>query len=697
MNIAKRTGPAGGRRGLTVTSAAAAVIGIAVILPFAPWLGGWTLRVPLVVIPGGLIAILLLWIRKRQCDASRRSLRDLRRTHILTIEALSLAIDARDPHARGHVRRVKAFALELARRMGMPAAELEALGTAALLHDIGKLAVPDHLLHKAGKLTEREMQKIRLHASVGADILAGVDFPGPVLPIIRHHHERWDGSGYPDGLQGEAIPPGARILAVADALEALTSDRAYRVRRSPEEACTLITAWAGIHYDPEVARVLRGSLSEILDAGGRAEAMPERAAGACGAAGREIAGGESAESRRAGDPADAGGFGADLHRGIGARSRPRDAAEHSPAASDPRGYSPAGSSALRDISSAHREVYALYEIAQTLGSSLRLAEVLEMVIHQIGRLVPYYTCAIYLADPSGDKLVARFVSGANARELRGRALPIGAGVTGRAAVERRARLSPDPATDLDGTPIDPEIYSSAAAFPLFHEGRILGALTLYFPRGVACQDDHLRLMDIIAQLVSGAVFNGALFEETQESALTDDLTGLPNSRYLRQVFEQEMIRSQQAGQPMAFLAMDLDAFKVINDRLGHQVGDRFLAEVSRVLKRNLRDGDILVRLSGDEFAAVLPRTGYAQAALLTERLQQAVDIFSLRLDGGKSARAGVSIGIALYPDDGESFEELMLKADYNMYQNKAARKSLRQGRLPNVIPFPARSPGTHDM
>ena len=694
MGFAIETSPTGGPGKPLGIATWAALVGIVIAVLVERWLGLQVVQVPAFVLPGLVIALALFWVQMRRFAASRESLQHLEKTHLSTIEALSLAIDARDPHTRGHVRRVQAISLELARRLDLPEDQFSALRTAALLHDIGKLAVPDHLLHKRGKLTRRELQKIQVHPSVGAEILGQVDFSIPVLPIIRHHHERWDGSGYPDGLNGDAIPSGARILAVADAFEAMTSDRVYRGRKSPDEACALIEAWSGIHFDPEVTRVLRFRLPEIAAASERAGRAQEneienREPAAWGSVPPDATATEPAAAPPEG-VVDAGGFGESLHQGI--RSEQGGAGSGAEERDDPANILTVGGSALRDISSAHREVYALYEIAQTLGSSLRLAEVLEMVIHHIGRLVPYYTCAIYLADESGETLSARFVSGANAKELRGRSILMGEGITGRAASDRTARISPDAAADLAGTEFDTDIYSTVATFPLVHDGKCLGAVTLYYPKGVLLQDDHVRMMDIISKLMSGAVFNGTIFAETQESALTDDLTGLPNSRFLRQVFDQELIRSQQAVQPMALLEMDLDWFKQINDRHGHSIGDRFLSEVSRVLKSNLRDGDILVRLSGDEFAAILPRTGFAQAALLTERVQQAVDVFSMKLDGGRTARAGVSIGIALYPDDGEGFEDLMLKADYNMYRNKAARKSLRQKISPNIIRFPIQSP-----
>ncbi|HEU4400704.1 MAG TPA: HD domain-containing phosphohydrolase [Candidatus Polarisedimenticolia bacterium] len=656
-----------------------------------------------------LVPILgLAWLAhhayKESVAENLRRLDDLMQIHLSTIEALTLAIDAKDPHAQGHVRRVQAYALELASRLMIPPREHEALRAAALLHDIGKLAIPDHVLNKPGKLSEMEYQKVKVHPAVAAEILANVEFPYPVVPIVRHHHERWDGSGYPDGLRGEEIPFGARILAVADVFEALTSDRVYRHRKTHEEARDIIAAASGVHFDPQVVRLLRDDLAAVVAAAERTVAAgpePHRtrwahcdaALGLPGIGAAAVWGGPStapeAASRRPGPPgAESGGFGDPLHRGIapvvaGAAGEAVTAAVE---AAPP-------SRVLSDISSAQREVYALYEIAQTLGSSLRLADVLDLVVSKIGQLVPYHTCVVYLLEDTRETLSARFASGANIEALRGRAVRLGEGITGWAALQGSSRFSTSPELDLAGTGASPADYSTVAAFPLCHDGEVLGVITLYFPKGVPCLDDHIRMMEIIARLSAGAVFNSRIFAETQESAFTDDLTNLPNSRYLHQVFNQETIRSQQAGQPMAFLEMDLDDFKTVNDRFGHQAGDRYLAEVSRVLRSHLRERDILVRLSGDEFAAILPLTGFGPAALLAERLQQAVDLFSLKLEEGRVARSGISIGIALYPQDGESFEDLLVRADYNMYENKSARKRARLERIPNVLPFPIRNPG----
>src|SRR6266849_4638712 len=177
----------------------------------------------------------------------------LNRLYLSTIETLAMAIDAKDQVTHGHIRRVQNHAVFLARRVGVTYdSQIRAIEAAALLHDTGKLAVPEYILNKPGKLTPAEFERMKLHASVGADILSAIDFPYPVVPIVRHHHESWDGTGYPQGLKGTEIPIGARILSVVDCFDALTSDRPYRPRLPDEEAIKILVQRRGRMYDPLV-------------------------------------------------------------------------------------------------------------------------------------------------------------------------------------------------------------------------------------------------------------------------------------------------------------------------------------------------------------------------------------------------------------------------------------------------------------
>ena len=188
----------------------------------------------------------------------------LNRQYRGTIDALAHAIDAKDQVTHGHIRRVQSASLQLARSLGcIDASELHALEAASLLHDLGKLAIPEHILNKPGRLTNAEYARMKEHAAIGADIIAGVEFPYPVAPIVRHHHENWDGSGYPDGLRGKQIPLGARVLAIVDCFDALTSDRPYRPAMSKADAVAILLDRRGTMYDPSVVDAFVAQLGHI--------------------------------------------------------------------------------------------------------------------------------------------------------------------------------------------------------------------------------------------------------------------------------------------------------------------------------------------------------------------------------------------------------------------------------------------------
>lgn len=206
-----------------------------------------------VIVPLLLVSYLTFKMSLGRIEDATKHVEEIKRLYFSTIETLATAIDAKDQVTHGHIRRVQHFALALAREVGVSdRQQLEALEAAALLHDTGKLAIPEHILNKPGKLTAGEFETMKSHARVGAEILSSIEFPFPVVPIVRHHHENWDGSGYPDGLRGTSIPIGARILAVVDCFDALTSDRPYRRRMSVEQALQILFQRRGSMYDPLV-------------------------------------------------------------------------------------------------------------------------------------------------------------------------------------------------------------------------------------------------------------------------------------------------------------------------------------------------------------------------------------------------------------------------------------------------------------
>lgn len=225
-----------------------------------------TVKVQFVTAIAPLLLMLYLTYKwsNRRIEVEREKVAELNRVFLSTIEALALAIDAKDQVTHGHIRRVQRYTMALANALGVQEEkQLDALKAAALLHDTGKLAVPEYILNKPGPLTPAEFERMKVHAAVGADILKSIDFPYPVEPIVRHHHENWDGSGYPGGLKGQQIPVGARILSVVDCYDALTSDRPYRPRYSRQHAEQVLKERRGKWYDPWVVDAFLGILDDL--------------------------------------------------------------------------------------------------------------------------------------------------------------------------------------------------------------------------------------------------------------------------------------------------------------------------------------------------------------------------------------------------------------------------------------------------
>jgi diguanylate cyclase (GGDEF)-like protein/putative nucleotidyltransferase with HDIG domain len=576
-------------------------------------------------------------------EASNEHIERLSKLYLATIESLTLAIDAKDQMAQGHILRVRSLAEKLARAVNYSEEQLEGLKAAALLHDIGKLAVPEHILNKPEKLSSAEFSKIMVHPVVGADILSNVDFPYEVVPIVKHHHERYDGSGYPSGLKRDEIPLGARIITIVDCYDALTHSRPQRPGFKPAQAIELMRRESGQTFDPALLQ----KFFEILPLIEGEEALSA------------VADSRHSESLRYMDIESAGPF--DLtDRRAGALSIPKK--------------SPA-EQALRNITAAQKEVLSLYEISRTLGSALSLSEVLAIVAAKLEHIADFSTLVIYLADAGS--MNAAYVTGRNADRIKGINLKAGEGHAGWVAEHRRILITSTPQEDFAsilGT--SASIYRSAAVFPLLRDESLVGALALYSEDDLGYSADEVRLLETISSHAATAVYNAQAFERSQESALTDNLTGLPNSRYMYSFFEQERSRAERDGSPLVLMMMDLDGFKKVNDTYGHHVGDEILRRTSQLIRRKLRRGDTLIRYAGDEFVAVLYHATRDAVDDLKQRLQSAVDGFAHEVRPGRVARVGISIGFARFGPDGFDISELMEIADQDMYQDKLSRKGV---------------------
>ncbi|HEX8888961.1 MAG TPA: diguanylate cyclase, partial [Pyrinomonadaceae bacterium] len=479
-----------------------------------------------------------------------------------------------------------------------------------------------------------------VHTIVGAQILERVNFPYPVVPIVRHHHEQWNGLGYPDGLKGEEIPITARIIAVVDCFDSVREDRPYRRGMTRDEAIALLLRGAGTHFDPKVVNVFLKNLSRFE------EEIAELGLDQLGFTDEECEASMLLE--------------ADLHH---SKDRPSVLA-------------------YDQIKNAHREVYALYEIARTFGSSLDIEDTLSILVNKVGHVVPFDTCVVYLFDELKAYATASHVAGKNADILRDRCLAPGEGVTGFALANRRAINRIDPKMDFAGMHLDSEIeYRSMASLPLMKDERLLGALSVYSMELHEYTDDHMRLLETVTRLASDALFNAMHHAEAESNALTDPLTGLPNARCMYLRFEQEAARARRSGHSFQVIMLDLDEFKQVNDTFGHRVGDKMLREIAHILQSQLREYDFLARYAGDEFVAIVQDLVGEQVTELRERIENAVIKFSLHVRAEHAARVGISVGAATYGLDGETLDQLLIAADQAMYSAKSAHKAERRARL----------------
>jgi diguanylate cyclase (GGDEF)-like protein/putative nucleotidyltransferase with HDIG domain len=567
-------------------------------------------------------------------EDEQRHVREMADLHLATIEALALAIDAKDQTSQSHIRRVQLYAAALARALGMSENDIQGVKTAALLHDIGKLAVPEHILSKPGPLTPEEFQKIRAHPKVGADIISAVPFPYPVSPLILSHHERWDGKGYPSGLKGEDIPLGARILSVVDYFDALMAERPYHKAMGFDAAVGLLQQEAGKGLDPRVV----DKFIELLPTLQREASTLEQAMRRTTASEEQLL--------TVGKPA----------TGLTPE--------------------PAKKNVFDDIALAHREIYALYEIAQAMGTSLGVADTMALISAKLSNLVPFSCAALFLYDEEAETLRCRFATGVDAEIIQQISVHTGEGLTGWVARNRRALVNARPSADLEAAGRS-DLHTnlqSALVCPLLFSERFIGTLSVYHVDAAYYRDDHRRLLDRVSEQAAAVINNSMLFEQTQEDSLTDPLTGLPNTRFLFMHLTRELARAERLKQEVALLVMDLDNFKSINDSHGHHVGDRALCEVARVLRTAIRPYDICVRYAGDEFIVVLSGCNNDEAESKRAELQQSIDDVYFEARPGKRVELGISVGAAVFPQDGESYEALLATADSRMYQDKSQRK-----------------------
>ena len=568
---------------------------------------------------------------KERVEQEKAHVEEMNALHLRTIETLALAIEAKDHTTSEHLRRVQYYAIAVGKEMGLSENELSALRAASLLHDIGKLAVPEYIITKPGKLTAQEFEKMKIHPLVGAEILEQVNFPYAVAPLVRAHHERWDGNGYPLGLAGEEIPLGARILSAVDCLDALASDRQYRRALPLDQAMRAVLNESGKSYDPRVVEILARRYCQLEEEATRLS-MPAKLS-------------IDAKIERGKEPA----------TGI-----------EGTAIEDQQG------DFRSQIAAAGREAQNTLELVSELGNSLSMAEMLSVLSSRLTQLVPCDSIAVY--ERENDLLRPVYVDGRDRMLFSSLQIPLGEGLSGWVAKHNRPILNGNPSVE-PGYLNDPKKFSllrSAISVPLTVQESTLGVLSLYRADADAFAPDHLRILLGLSSKIALSFENALKYRALEASATTDYLTGLSNTRALFERLNHELSRCEPQRSPLTVMVCDLDRFKEVNDRFGHNAGNRVLQAFAQGLTKINRDYDIIARFGGDEFVLVLP--GLKADAVSDKILGLSV----LASEVGRTVcgedLVSASVGVASWPDDGVTADELLAEADRRMYANKNSLK-----------------------
>jgi diguanylate cyclase (GGDEF)-like protein/putative nucleotidyltransferase with HDIG domain len=613
----------------------------------------WIWQSTILLFPAFLLVLYSYSLRTKQLRAEKKHTQELGDVHMRMVEALALTIEAKDQTTHDHLQRVKIFCIEVGKELKLGDLEMQALSVAALLHDIGKLAVPEYIISKPGKLSVEEFEKVKIHPTVGAEILERVGFPYPVAPIVRAHHEKWDGSGYPKGLRGIEIPVGARILSAVDYVDALASDRQYRRGMAVNEVIAKLQEQAGKAFDPDIVAILRRRFNEL-------EGMVRRKAAAYPTAQA------APETMTSGQVPEAG-----------------LAVWDAPASTRQAG------DVLDLISSARQEAQALFDLSRDLGASLSLSETLSVLSVKLNNLIPHDAMAVYVLR--GEKLIPEYVNGEDFRSLASLQIPLGEGLCGWVAQNQKVIVNGNPAVEAGAANdlIKSTRLRSALAAPLLGLKGVVGVMALYRLEASSFSSENLRVLLAVSSKTGLAVENALKFQHAEGSSTTDYLTGLPNARSLFLQLDRELARCERDNSRLTVMVCDLRGFKQINARFGKEQGDRVLRAFAEKLQGTCRKYDHVARMSGDEFVVIAPDMPEEALAARSKQLLELAQQVGISVTGEDVMAA--DIGYASYPNDAAEAESLLEKADRRMYaerdkQSPGVKEMRRSQRVKCCLP-----------
>jgi diguanylate cyclase (GGDEF)-like protein/putative nucleotidyltransferase with HDIG domain len=537
----------------------------------------------------------------------------MRELYLASVRALAAAVDARDPYTRSHSARVAALSRGIAEEMQLSTDQVRRIQLGALLHDIGKIGVPDAILNKPGALSADEWVMMRSHSTLGASIVNAVEPLRDLVPIVRGHHERYDGAGYPDQLGGDLVPIEAYVVAAADAFEVIVSRRAYKPAQTVEHACTELLRCRGSQFHPAVVDAFLRLIER------------DRAQGAAQL--RRIAG--------------------ILHEDIEDVPGPGVLLEQFSASAQTHG----------------RQLAILQRLASEISAVLDIDELAERLLRIICDAMGYENGFLLTLDDAAEYLVIRAAVGPSGSYV-GQRLPRGQGISWW--VVERGKLQNVADGRLDPRFYGPSEIRSVLCVPLQLGDERIGALGVESTRLAAFGREDEDLLTAVSHQVAAAVRVAKLHQAAKTAAATDPLTGLPNRRTFFERLEREL--AGRDGAPLSVAIVDANGLKALNDGLGHAAGDEALVRLGSILQAGIRTGDLVARIGGDEFAVLFVATPILTAERIVRRLAERIAHSTLGV-GTEHRLPTIAWGVADASADA-TVDALVEAADRAMYRQK---------------------------
>lgn len=556
--------------------------------------------------------------------------------YLRTVEALALAVEAKDQVSSTHLKRVQCYSMALGRALNCNEAELRALEFGSLLHDIGKVAVPEELLTKPSRLSPEEFSQVASHVEIGAEILAAADLPFPVSELVRCHHENWDGSGYPRGLKGDRIPLTARILSTVDSFDALTTDRPYRSALTTDRALEIIRERRGSAFDPEVVDALLRLLPSI-------------------------------EAQLARDP--------DFQRAtlqpgpLHKRVVP-DAVQTSLTQQERIESLKQSRTVARQRTTA-LEGTALKRLLTGLAPGLSRREIGEFVMAILSERIEFDEAGLFVVK--GSYLTPIHFCGRKSEMVRHLRIPLDDSPTGWVASNGRTLLNGNAGGESGelGTIASLLGLRAVLAAPLWARGQVMGTINLYSREAGAYAKQHSGILEEITFSLGPLLMEAAFYEDANPPE-DDATTGFPAARKVLREMRSKIEEAARDGNPLLSFCVDVDHFRTVNVRHGHDAGDNALRDIAGVLRATLPGFDF-GRIGPDRFVCSGQLPSHSTVSDLIGSLDSAIERCFDRLSRRFDKPLTVSTGWASYPRDGKCAESLLLLAQQRSLERKQDR------------------------